>query len=275
MIQLDQELPTHPLGKYRPKQGGRPHLFGGNPSCRGGHTTAGYVLEYSPDHPNSDKSGFVLQHRLVAECYLGRLLRRDEVVHHRNGDRADNRWQNLLVMTRDKHRNFHGNHDAIPLSDDIVRKALDGRCTSEAAKLLRVHPQTLRNRFDHLLSKRRSPGQSFPRHFVEHVRELALDSRVSLRDAMQILHTSGMSIRRCCRMENIEWQAAPSGSASRRMRKADDVVRSLALPPHETAPGQPASVLTCEPSGRTRGHLGSAPDRPRQFSLSDATIRLP
>jgi hypothetical protein len=36
-----------------------------------------------------------LLHRHVVEQHLGRSLRRDEHVHHRNGDRYDNRIDNL------------------------------------------------------------------------------------------------------------------------------------------------------------------------------------
>ncbi len=37
-------------------------------------------------------------HRLIVEEHLGRRLTEDEVVHHRNGDKHDNRLENLEVL---------------------------------------------------------------------------------------------------------------------------------------------------------------------------------
>ena len=47
------------------------------------------------------------EHILVAERMIGRRLLKDEVVHHINGDKLDNREVNLQVMKRSEHRHLH------------------------------------------------------------------------------------------------------------------------------------------------------------------------
>jgi ferredoxin-like protein FixX len=53
------------------------------------------------------------EHRLVMEQHLGRKLRSDEVVHHINHDKQDNRIENLQVMSRSEHGKLH---PGIPLT---------------------------------------------------------------------------------------------------------------------------------------------------------------
>ena len=68
----------------------------------------GRVMVYAPDHPRANSCGlYVLRYVLVMEKHLGRYLRDDEVVHHKNGDFTDDRIRNLQVMTRGDHTRLH------------------------------------------------------------------------------------------------------------------------------------------------------------------------
>lgn len=63
------------------------------------HAGGGYIKELCPEHPRADAGGYVLQHRLVMEQVLGRPLLPTERVHHKNGNRQDNRSENLELWT--------------------------------------------------------------------------------------------------------------------------------------------------------------------------------
>lgn len=70
------------------------------------YTHKGYVFVRVEGHPFSN-NGFVKQHRLVMEQYLGRYLDPSEIVHHSNSIRSDNRIENLQLMTEKEHNTFH------------------------------------------------------------------------------------------------------------------------------------------------------------------------
>ena len=82
-----------------------------NPRWKGGVKVhaAGYRLIAQSKHPLADKQGYVREHRLVMEKLLGRYLLPKEDVHHINGNKQDNRIENLeLVSDRATHlRLYH------------------------------------------------------------------------------------------------------------------------------------------------------------------------
>jgi len=67
----------------------------------------GYISVYFPEHPAASKDGYVMEHRLLMEKKIGRLLEKDEVVHHINHNRKDNRLVNLKLMTFKEHAALH------------------------------------------------------------------------------------------------------------------------------------------------------------------------
>lgn len=90
------------------RQGQRPKDFKSKHFQNRTITSYGYIIIKKPEHPNSDRQGYVLQHRLVMEKYLGRYLTKIEVVHHRNEIKSDNRIENLFLFPNDElHRGFH------------------------------------------------------------------------------------------------------------------------------------------------------------------------
>lgn len=47
------------------------------------------------------------EHRKIVEDYIGRKLSSNEIVHHKNGNKSDNRIENLQIMTLAEHTSLH------------------------------------------------------------------------------------------------------------------------------------------------------------------------
>ncbi len=67
----------------------------------------GYVFIVSPNHPNKNANGYVRRSRLVVEEHIDRYLCRGEVIHHINGVKTDDRFENLEITNNSEHMRMH------------------------------------------------------------------------------------------------------------------------------------------------------------------------
>lgn len=49
----------------------------------------------------------VLAHRYIYQEFINRPLSKGELIHHKNGDKSDNRIENLEIMTPKEHSKHH------------------------------------------------------------------------------------------------------------------------------------------------------------------------
>lgn len=80
-----------------------------HPNWKGGKTiTSGYVaVRLHPDDypfsPMAQKSGYVMEHRLVMARHIGRPLMESEIIHHKDGNKQNNAINNLKLTFRGSH----------------------------------------------------------------------------------------------------------------------------------------------------------------------------
>lgn len=80
-----------------------------NHRWNGGKTYDGYGYEkiLKPNHPMADSKGYAYTHRYLMSKKLNRIIKKNEIVHHINGDKLDNKIENLELLTRKQHKSIH------------------------------------------------------------------------------------------------------------------------------------------------------------------------
>lgn len=90
----------------------------------------GYVRVYEPTHPLAKKDGYVLEHRKVVYDTFGDIPT-GLIVHHKDGNKANNDLSNLELMTRLEHQRHHLARYATPADKNhaayLRKKAKAGR----------------------------------------------------------------------------------------------------------------------------------------------------
>ncbi len=88
----------------------------------------------------------MMEHRFVVEKAIGRKLTRDEVVHHKNGIKSDNRLDNLEVLSRGEHTTLHnGVSRPCKVCGKITQDGTKDYCGSHWYKLKRsLHRQKIK-----------------------------------------------------------------------------------------------------------------------------------
>jgi hypothetical protein len=71
----------------------------------------GYWMIPAPQNYNGKiySTGLIYEHRYILEQKLGRYLTSDEIAHHINKNKQDNRPENIEFKTTTQHNVFHGN----------------------------------------------------------------------------------------------------------------------------------------------------------------------
>ena len=77
----------------------------------------GYWCVKAEDHPKAYERGYYYEHILVLEKTIERHLKTGECVHHLNGDKLDNRSENLELHTRQSHSSYHW--PKVSISEDV------------------------------------------------------------------------------------------------------------------------------------------------------------
>jgi hypothetical protein len=112
---------TFKSGKAHPNFGKRGKLHN---QWKGGKIVDqfGYIKLYKPGFPGASSSGYILEHRFKIIKKLKRNLRKNEIIHHIDGNKQNNKLSNLLLLTKSKHISLHQQAYQFLVKHNLIKK---------------------------------------------------------------------------------------------------------------------------------------------------------
>lgn len=79
----------------------------------------GYFYVYRPDHPNRSPMGMVRRHHIVWWLETGEVIQPGEALHHIDGDKTNDKLDNLQKMSHGDHTRLHSSKPEIECTCNI------------------------------------------------------------------------------------------------------------------------------------------------------------
>ena len=117
---------------------------------RSPHQNSNYTkMKYKAKKVNGKK---IDEHRLVMEKHLGRKLTKEEVVHHIDGDKSNNKIKNLkLYPNKKSHTKFHYENGDLELKPGTnKRKLINGKLKCSRCNVIKELSEFWKNKNCHL-----------------------------------------------------------------------------------------------------------------------------
>lgn len=116
------------------------------------------ATNWREDRPNSYRL-----HRAIMEDSLGRPLKRNEVIHHIDGDKENNDIENLEVLDNRKHSSYHAKN--MNIVNKIKRSINIGKASKEAVKWHKTNPNS--SKVHSKASKKEWKNRPYYKHICE------------------------------------------------------------------------------------------------------------
>ena len=106
-------------------------------------TKQGYIKVQAMGHHRADHNGSVYEHVLIMERYLGRaLIPNVDDIHHKNGNKSDNRLENLELLSHGAHLSLSKGKAQVDMSNRIC-SICQSRETGKQKQKIGIRPHWL------------------------------------------------------------------------------------------------------------------------------------